>query len=194
MCLLVVAACALAGCASQRPALAPSVVRVETSRAAGSGFFVTSALVATSAHVVAGDGTATLVLGPGVREVGRVVLVDRARDVALVRSPVAGQPLSCREAAARSGERVTAIGFAPGRPAAVASSGTVRSVLDAMIIHDAALAAGSSGGPLVDADGRVLGLNAIASRGGAAGAALDRGLAVKIRAVVDGLVAVGEPR
>jgi serine protease Do len=191
--LVVVACVALAACAGWRGGTqhpAPSLIRVETAHAAGSGFFITPTLVATTAHVLADDRTATLVLDAGQRRAGRVVLVDRRRDVALVRSPVAGTPLPVREDVARDGEPVTAIGFSPGRPGAITSRGAVRSVLDAMIVHDARLEPGVSGGPLLDAQGRVLGVNAIASRGGRAGRQLDRGLAVKIAAVLDGLAVV----
>lgn len=188
--LVLVAGAVLAACAG-RPAA--SLVRIETAGTVGSGFFVTPTLVATSAHVV-GNGRPILVLGPdGRREEGRVVLVDRVRDVAVLRSPVAGTPLTCRAAAARDGERVTAYGFPRGAFAAVASSGVVRGVLAAMVIHDAVLAPGSSGGPLVDTEGRVLGINAIASRAvGADAPRLDRGLAVKIDAVVGRLPTLGD--
>jgi serine protease Do len=187
-----VAGVILVACASRQPV--SSLVRIESAGTVGSGFFVTQTLIATSAHVLVGNGRPTLVLGPdGRRTLASVVLLDRTRDVALLRSPVAGSPLLCRASAVRNGERVTAIGFPHGRSAAVASSGTVRGLPTAMIIHDAVLAPGTSGGPLVDGEGRVLGVNAIASRGtGPGSAARDRGLAVKIAAVLDGLAAMGE--
>ncbi|MCW5892853.1 MAG: trypsin-like peptidase domain-containing protein [bacterium] len=193
---MLLACAALAACAPWRrggtgvaSGSGASVVRVETPTTVGSGFFVGPGLVATSAHVVGERRTATLVLDGDVEAVGQVVRLDRGRDVAILRSPLARPPLPLRASGVRHGEPVAALGFAGGRRVVMRSTGTVHGVLDTMIVHDARLAAGSSGGPLLDAAGRVLGMNAIRSYGGGAGHASDRGLAVRIDVVVAVLAA-----
>jgi S1-C subfamily serine protease len=62
------------------------------------------------------------------------------------------------EGPARLGERVLAIGHPSEAPWSL-SAGIVSSLPSGLIQHDAPLGAGSSGGPLLDAEGRWLGVN-----------------------------------
>ncbi|MEN9786811.1 MAG: hypothetical protein RLZZ299_2075 [Pseudomonadota bacterium] len=99
---------------------------------------------------------------------GTVVARDPARDLALVRTTAAGVPhLSVREGDPRVGERVVALGHplgdaAGGKLAGVlqwsAAEGIVGAVGPWVIQTDAGLNPGNSGGPLVDLDGRVVGI------------------------------------
>jgi S1-C subfamily serine protease len=138
----------------------------------GSGFFLaaagTGAWVITSAHVV-GDAERVRVLpAHGPARTGQVLRRHLARDVALVRvdgPPVAVLPI--RQAPARIGEPVYVVG-APlqERFHHTLTSGILsrfsrdRETGLPLIQSDAAVYPGTSGGPLVDAAGNLLGLAA----------------------------------
>jgi len=130
-------------------------------RALGSGFFVTDRLIATNAHVVGALRNVGIFLDSGRRVTAKVIYADRQVDFALVESPVLGVPLSIRTDTIADGETVMALGFPQGRDQVAFSSGTVRSVTDGWLVHDALVAGGSSGGPLVDARWRVVGVNTL---------------------------------
>lgn len=148
----------------------------------GSGVVVDpSGLILTSYHVIAGARTVRVVIRPGaarrgpavLRLRGRVIDASRGRDLALVRVAARGLPaLSPRTSPApRLGETALSIGFAlslPGGPSVSHGivSGLNRSLpVDGRRLHhllqtDAAVNRGSSGGPLLDRDGRLIGINA----------------------------------
>lgn len=132
----------------------------------GSGFLIDRrGYILTNAHVV-GDAAQVRVKlfeGPGV--VGQVLRRDPVRDVALVKiAPPGRAPLPLRRLRARVGEEVYAVG-APTNRALEASvsrgviSG-VRRLPNGLVVlqADAAIHPGSSGGPLVDRSGNVVGL------------------------------------
>ena len=158
-----------------------SVVRIEPAwsqggddsgltRGLGSGFVLDAAgHVATNAHVVGEAPTVILVSPDGGRRAGRVVGRDALTDIALI-APAGGAfapPLAAGDGEAlRSGERVYAIGSPIAFPFSVTEgivSGLGRAYDPAwpvdFIQHDAAINPGSSGGPLIDAEGRVVGMN-----------------------------------
>lgn len=122
-------------------------------------------LVVSNAHVVGSRSRVELRHG-GTWVVAQVVRVDAARDLALLvlEGPVFGTGLPLGRA--QLTQEVYAIG-APLEVAGSVSRGIV-SALDrqveahvpvGMIQHDAAVNPGSSGGALVDAEGRLLGIN-----------------------------------
>jgi S1-C subfamily serine protease len=156
----------------------------------GSGFAVAPNRIVTNAHVV-GDAQEfpdNVVIGivpsEGSRSyAGRLIRIDRQRDLALVeivdgRVPAASVftgPVPQRE-------QVFALGY-PGnvdvatarsmdefiRPRTPLASDGIVSARDQIggveaLVHDADIARGNSGGPLVDACGRVIGVNAFISR------------------------------
>ncbi len=171
----------------------PSVVHVairhddgarRTSRddGVGGGFIVdSSGLLVTSRHVVSG-ARQVLVTAPGSGpHVARIVGVDEATDIAVLHVPalVDRPPLPIGDPRAlRVGEVVLLAGspFAlPNSWSLGIVSGLGRSGLgvsprafEDFIQTDAAANLGSSGGPLLSSDGRVIGvISAILSRGGA---------------------------
>lgn len=127
------------------------------------GTIVTNAHVATSPH-------AAVTFADGRRARARVVRRDTRRDLALLRldpdalggalpAPRIGVPRSLRP-----GELVVALGHPLGIEHALAL-GVVHIAPDAQrspyVVADIRLAPGNSGGPLADADGRIVGVNSM---------------------------------
>ena len=133
----------------------------------GSGVVWSSdGLIVTNAHVARAPAAA-VVLWDGRRVEGRVTVRDPRRDLAALRIPAAGlEPATPGDSnAVRPGELVMAVGSPLGFAGAL-STGVVHSVgaLAGMgrqnwIRADVQLAPGNSGGPLADAQGRVIGIN-----------------------------------
>ncbi|MBX3230152.1 MAG: trypsin-like peptidase domain-containing protein [Labilithrix sp.] len=90
----------------------------------------------------------------------RLVRGDPVLDLALVklRTSTKGVKLGFRATAVKQGERVMAVGH-PGETVWSFTSGVVSSLHQGMIQTDAAINRGNSGGPLVDGDGKVVGIN-----------------------------------
>ncbi|MEM6728367.1 MAG: trypsin-like peptidase domain-containing protein, partial [Pseudomonadota bacterium] len=134
----------------------------------GSGFLFGAADRAiTAAHVVGRQRHILVITHDGRRVRATVIAIDEARDLALLQLEVPlGTPLEAGETP-RIGEVVYAAG-APLEAGFTLTSGIVSAVgrqIDptqpvAYLQHAAAVNPGSSGGPLVDEMGRVVGINA----------------------------------
>jgi putative serine protease PepD len=151
-----------------------------SSTSTGSGFVVSgSGLLATNAHVVDGASSISLTLD-GHRYRARVVGKDESTDLALLRIDPGGRrlyPLAfAASSALRVGDAVAAIG-SPYGLAGTLTTGVVsalhrsieapnRYTIANAIQTDASLNPGNSGGPLLDAAGRVIGVNAQIETGG----------------------------
>ncbi|MCC6809046.1 MAG: trypsin-like peptidase domain-containing protein [Deltaproteobacteria bacterium] len=184
-------------------ALLPAIVllvaeRPDAPRRYGAGVFVDAdGTILTNAHLVEGgaslramtfdrsrrsysplDGGLSRFLFENDRAlvVARVLRVDRGADLALVRvdAAPAHRAIALREEAPRIGERVFALGH-PQEGVWSVTAGIIAGERDGLIQHDAQLSGGSSGGPLVDGAGRVVGLNTskVVSEMGGAGFARD---------------------
>lgn len=124
-------------------------------------------LIVTNAHV-ATRGTYNVTLATGDRVEGEVIARDSELDLAAIAIPVRGlQPAPLGAAAAlRAGSLVLAFGHPLGVTNALAL-GIVHNVVrdesgsPRWIAADIQLAPGNSGGPLVDASGRLVGINAM---------------------------------
>ncbi len=148
------------------------IIRIETvqcdGKGVGTGFLLSPTLVATVAHVV--DQSTTISLSAGeTQTAGTVIGIDNVRDIALVQAirPFSGHVFTLARTLPDVGSRVAAIGFPMGDPLTMtqgAISGLGRTIdLDdvqrtGLIQTDAAVNPGNSGGPLLDADGAVVGL------------------------------------
>jgi len=148
-------------------------------RAAGGAAIAWSGdLFVTSAHVVTGPH-ATIVTPDGRALPGEVVRRDAERDIAVVRAAGAGVPAAVAgdPYALRSGSLVFAVGHPFGVRDAV-SVGVLQAVCPlprgyglngqgslVWIQADVRLAPGNSGGPLADAQGRVIGVAAMVVSG-----------------------------
>ncbi len=156
------------GVAKAGPGLLDAVVTVESGTVSGSAFYISQdGYLLTNQHVVGDARFVRVKLADGRSLVGEVMRTDRQRDVALLRTdPVTRPVLALRSEAPRVGEDV----YALGSPFGERLSGTLtRGVLSsrrvfegvAYLQSDAAVNPGNSGGPLIDADGRVLGITRI---------------------------------
>src|SRR4051794_11783514 len=157
----------------------PAVVGLGRGWGRGSGVVVEPGRVLTCAHVLRGDEVA-VTFGDGRTEHGRVAGADPALDLAVVVVETGDAPAAAwepeRVAALRIGAPVLALADPSGRGLRVTFglvSATGRSFrgpggrrIGGSIEHSAPLPRGSSGGPLVDPEGRLLGLNAVRREGG----------------------------
>jgi S1-C subfamily serine protease len=145
-----------------------AVVAIETSTSRGTGFFVTSNLALTNAHVVGSESAVTVRLARGGTSRGRVERVSSDLDLALVRVDATASDVQIlqlgSQGAVRPGQEVIAIGsplglqntVTRGIVSALRTSGGVE-----LIQTDAAINPGNSGGPLLDRDGRVIGVTTL---------------------------------
>lgn len=154
--------------ATAATAASPGIVGIGA-RLRGSGVVVADGRVLTNAHNLRGDEvTVTFADGRSVR--GRVAGTDLDGDLAVIDVDTAGIPaIVWAQAQAVVGSVVFGLSATHGGPARV-TVGTVSAVNRAFrgpggrrilgsIEHTAPMAAGSSGGPIVDASGELVGLN-----------------------------------
>jgi len=179
-------ACVLAACAPDRPDFAtvkPGVVRVLTQQVSGSGFIVNSSgIVVTNNHVVArhqSDLSPVRIMLLEGRDFldADIIKTDPRRDLAILRIRGAGRftgiPLAAQSDVV-SGEQVWALGF-PGiaeegmRQDAQLVIKITGGVISAVVTNrdgvgaiqtDAEIFRGNSGGPLVNRNGALIGVNA----------------------------------
>jgi serine protease Do len=147
----------------------PAVVGIGQGWGLGSGVVVGDGLVVTNAHNVRG-GEVPISFGDGRTDTGHLAGVDVDGDLAVVRVDTTGvTPLAWADGGAGLGTAVFALANPGGRGLRV-TVGLVSSVersfrgprgrrVTGTIEHTAPMVRGSSGGPIVDAQGRLLGLN-----------------------------------
>lgn len=133
----------------------------------GSAFvWETGAVVVTNAHVVGDAEEVRLIDRHGTDLTALVIARDPVRDVAVISLPTATQGLQPIDQTPELGDEVFALGaplgieftLTEGRISTLARQTDI-AVPMLMLQHDAAVNPGSSGGPLVDAEGRLIGMN-----------------------------------
>jgi S1-C subfamily serine protease len=144
--------------------LTESVAVVRSATGHGSGFMITPHYLMTNQHVVGGAEEVRLIFGDGSEVQGSVASRDNYRDVALVKLIGATRPpLPIASALPAVGTDV----FSYGTPLSENYSGSLRKgIVSAYRIErgldylqsDVELNVGNSGGPLLDADGNVVGV------------------------------------
>ncbi len=133
----------------------------------GSAFVWADGSVAvTNAHVVGQAEEVRLIDRNGRDLIALVIARDPVRDVAVISLPAAAEGLQLAPDAPNLGDEVFALGaplgieftLTEGRISTLARQTDI-AVPMLMLQHDAAVNPGSSGGPLVDAEGRLVGMN-----------------------------------
>ena len=142
-----------------------SVVTIMNDIGSGSGVLVSSdGYILTDAHVVGDDKNARVRWSDGIETLGEVVRVSKNRDVALIKTnPRDRAPLAIKRGPVEPGQRVYAIGSPKGKDfQSTVSSGVISAdrVFNGLryIQSDTVVSHGSSGGPLLDESGAVIGL------------------------------------
>jgi len=158
----------------------PKVIGLGQGWGRGSGFVVGQGRILTNAHNLRGDEV-TVTFHDGRRETGKVLASDQDLDLAVIEADTGDiEPIEWAEDASDDvvsiGRSVLALANPGGRGLRVTPgfvSSPARSFrgprgrrISGAIEHTAPLPRGSSGGPLVDASGRLLGINAVRADGG----------------------------
>ncbi|MBV9337484.1 MAG: serine protease [Solirubrobacterales bacterium] len=157
----------------------PAVIGLGQGWGRGSGFVVDAGRILTNAHNLRGDEV-SVTFHDGRRETGRVLASDQDLDLAVIEADTAGiEPIQWSESEVDSlpiGRSVLALANPGGRGLRVTPgfvSSTARSFrgprgrrVGGAIEHTAPLPRGSSGGPLIDGAGWLLGVNAVRADGG----------------------------
>ncbi|NOX29737.1 MAG: PDZ domain-containing protein [Actinobacteria bacterium] len=158
----------------------PAVVRISIELSgtnnvgAGTGFIITTdGAIVTNAHVVENAQAIEVTLGDGRRLVATLLGADPTRDLAVLKIEVDDElPVATlgRSSNREVGDPVLAIGNALGLAGGPTVTTGIISALDRVVPTetarltnvmqtDAAINPGNSGGPLVDRDGRVIGIS-----------------------------------
>jgi serine protease Do len=167
----------------------PSVVEIRNGHGIGTGIvWRADGLIVTNDHVVQADQV-IIQLADGRQAVGQVLARDQRNDLAVIQTPLEGLPVLARRLqAVRVGEVALALGHPFGQRYAaaigiIAAAESRSSNGRQMIQADVPIGPGSSGGPLLDAHGLVIGINAMVG-GGMALAVPSRYAEALVQAVV----------
>src|SRR5919205_1619136 len=176
----------------------PGFPQQETQRALGSGFVIDKAgHIVTNYHVIAGARSVEVSFSNHDSMKARVVGKDPGTDLALLKVDARSRaltPLALGDSdTVRVGDSVVAIGNPFGLDRSV-TAGIVSALqreiqapnsyaIDHVIQTDAAINHGNSGGPLLNADGRVIGVNAQIETGSNGGGNVGIGFAIPINTV-----------
>ena len=178
----------------------PFGTTTQTQRALGSGFVIDKAgHIVTNYHVVRGANTIQVSFSNNERYRARLVGSDPSTDIAVLRvsvRPTALKALPLGDSdAVHVGDQVIAIGnpFGLDRSVTAGIVSAVQRRIEApnnlsiahVIQTDAALNHGNSGGPLLNAQGRVIGVNAQIETGGVSEGNVGIGFAIPINTVKD---------
>ena len=145
----------------------PAIVSIQSLAGNGTGFFVAPGVVVTNEHVISDNWNVTL-KSAGTSMRARVTQLAPEFDLALLRvdTPVGQSILPLGTATtARVGQEVIAIGFALGLLENTVTRGIISGIRTAgsatFVQTDAAINPGNSGGPLLDRNGRVIGITTL---------------------------------
>jgi S1-C subfamily serine protease len=177
----------------------PSVAVIRTADGAlGTGVIATKAgAVLTANHVVADGSAITILFADGTKSAATVAATDPATDTAMLVPATLPQPVvpATIGGGAAVGNPVVAIGNPLGLTYSVSSgvvsglnrtSKTASGEVDGLIQFDASVNPGSSGGPLLDGKGNVIGIVISIANPSGADAFAGIGFAVPIGAAVAG--------
>lgn len=187
----------------------PEDQRQQLVQAVGSGFFISDdGYIVTNAHVVRNGVNIEVELNDSQSFAATVVGIDPKTDIAVLKIGAGDQEFPALQFGdsdeIRVGEHVLAIGNPLGLDFSVSAgivSGRNRTLtggFDDFIQTDAAINSGNSGGPLLNLDGEVVGVNTLylgdrRGRGGSSGIGFAMASAV-VEDVVDQLIKYGSTR
>jgi serine protease Do len=167
--------------------VSPAVVSIYSRGGSGSGVIIRpDGVILTNAHVVGRMQQVNVSLATGEEFTGRVLGRDEMLDIAVVQiqspTPLPAAALGDSDML-QQGQVAIAIGNPAGLDRTV-TTGVVsaldrtlgRTGLEELIQTDAAINPGNSGGPLLDSQGRVIGINTVVLQGGRQGGPLLVGL------------------
>jgi putative serine protease PepD len=156
----------------------------------GTGFVVASdGLIVTNQHVIDGASDIKVAVGSGKPQRATLVGQDRSSDIALLRIDTGGRKLTALKLADSSKVQIGDATFAIGNPFGLARtlttgvvSATQRHIdapngfaIDNVLQTDAALNPGNSGGPLLNDQGEVIGVNSQIESGSGNGSSSSQG-------------------
>jgi serine protease Do len=151
------------------------IVQIATPNSTGTGFYLRDrGLIVTNHHVVEGNRSVVIEGAKFVKQMARIHYADQKYDLAFLEGPHFVEDLPevrlGTGKAIRERDPITAIGHPFGLKFSV-KSGIVSNTREIMngipYLHiDAALNPGNSGGPLVDEDGEIVGINTFVMRNG----------------------------
>jgi serine protease Do len=153
-----------------------SVVGIGSGWRVATGFVLAEGRVVTSAHRVR-EGETTVSFPSGDEASGTVAAIDRDLGLAVVEVDTrTAEPLAWAESDPGVGSPIVALAKPGGRGLrtslgfVVATGRTIRGPrgrrIEGALEHSAALPRGAAGGPLLDADGRLAGINVLRVEGG----------------------------
>jgi len=143
------------------------IIQIATPYSTGTGFYMSDwDLIVTNEHVVRGNRSIVVAGRTFEKQLVDVVFLDARHDVAFLRAPQKHKmpDVSISDGSElQEGDRVIAVGH-PFDLKFTATQGIVSSLTQQendiyYVQHDAALNPGNSGGPLIDTQGRVVGIN-----------------------------------
>jgi len=155
-----------------QPSIVTVLVTSPVGPTSGSGvIWSKNGLIVTNNHVVEGSSSIEIVLASGERVAGSLVASDPRTDIAVVRIkrknlpsakftdalPEVGQ-LAVAMGSPLGFENTVTAGIVSGLHRSIPSGGTTPALVD-LLQTDAAISPGNSGGALINADGRVIGIN-----------------------------------
>lgn len=152
----------------------PAIIQIATQSSTGTGFYVKEFdLIVTNEHVVGKNAEVTVAGRVFEKSLARVWYTDKKHDLAFLQPPGNVQIAEIQlgnYAATKDGDVVVAIGhpFGLNYTATQGVISKVDRIRDGVkyIQIDAAINPGNSGGPLVNKDGKVIGINSFIIRGG----------------------------
>lgn len=139
---------------------AAATVTVETDSGRGSGFVVSGGAVVTAKHVISGAKTISIITNDGLTIPAVVVHESKYEDIAVLRHTGPALMALSLGGTPRIGDPVFVVGtqFGMSELSGYVSSGVVSKIGLGVIYTDAPINPGCSGGPLLNANGKVIGL------------------------------------
>ncbi len=191
--------------AAAAAAVSPAVVQLDTSAGTGSGvIYDADGYILTAAHVVGSATTVAVRFADGSSTTGTVLGADDTTDVAVVSiapEEVPAVAVLAIGADLSVGQTAVAVG-SPFRLDQTVTAGIISAVDRivgegtggiSMVQTDAAINPGNSGGPLVDLNGRVLGINDVIFTNSGDNAGVGFAISIDLAKIVADQITSGEP-